>query len=260
MCRVSEQRDRRVALDDDDDFEVLDAPAWNYRAIAGTFKGIPWWASILCALVPAIIGAYIDISSGKTVGWIFNILFFVGAIAGICLVQRRSLFAPMVQPPLVLAATVPTLVLLTGGVPKAALTAMALGLGKPLIDSFPVMAVTTLFTVGIGIARMFTQKDPNRPTKAEVREAKADLKRRPKPAAEPRRRPAAEERPARDPERRPRPDAARREPGRESGRESTGRRPAPQSEGERPRRPRPDQARGERPAAPRRPRPPRDER
>ncbi|WP_285752830.1 DUF6542 domain-containing protein [Lentzea sp. NBRC 105346] len=239
---MSELRDRRVALDDDDDFEGQDIPAWNYRAIAGTFKGIPWWASILCALVPAVIGAYIDISSGKTVGWVFNILFFVGAIAGICLVQRRSLFAPMVQPPLILAATVPTLVLLTGGVPKAALAAMALGLGKPLIDSFPVMAVTTLFTVGIGIARMLSQKDPNRPSKADVREAKADLKRRPKPSSEPRRRPAQDEgeRP-----RRPRPDAARRE--------STARRPAPQGE----RRPRP--AQGER-APQRRPRPPRDDR
>ncbi|GGU61193.1 hypothetical protein GCM10010178_61790 [Lentzea flava] len=240
MCGVSDVRDRSAAFDDVEDY---DAVPWNYKAIFGSFKGIPWWAAILCALIPAFIGAFIDINSSKTVGWTFNGVFFVGALAGILLVQRRSLFAPMVQPPLVLAATVPTLVLLTGGVQKGGLSAMALGLGKPLIDSFPVMAVTTAVTVVLGIVRIFIQKDPNRPSKDEVREAKAELKARSKPAA---RKPAREES-AEDRPRRPRPEG------------SPARRPRP--EGAPARRPRPEgAARGERPAGQRRPRPPRDDR
>ena len=242
MCGVSELRDRSAAFDDD--VEDYDAVPWNYRAIFGSFKGIPWWAAILSALVPAFIGAFIDINSSKTVGWTFNVVFFVGALAGILLVQRRSLFAPMVQPPLILAATVPALVLLTGGIQKGGLANMALGLGRPLIDSFPVMAITTAVTVALGILRIFLQKDPNKPSKDEVREAKAELKARSKPAA--RKKPArdeeAEERP-----RRPRPEGA------------PARRPRP--EGAPARRPRPEgAARGERPAGQRKPRPPRDDR
>ncbi|WP_434450710.1 DUF6542 domain-containing protein [Lentzea sp. E54] len=235
---MSELRERSAAFDDD--VEDYEAVPWNYRAIFGEFRGVPWWAAILCALVPAFIGAFIDINSSKTVGWTFNVVFFVGALAGILLVQRRSLFGPMVQPPLVLAVTVPTLVLLIGDVKKGGLSAMALALGKPLIDSFPVMAVTTAVTVGLGILRIVLQKNPNRPSKDEVREAKAELKERGKPARKPR------EEPAEDRPRRPRPEGA------------PARRPRP--EGAPARRPRPDGARAERPAGQRKPRPPREDR
>ena len=243
MCLVSELRDRQ---DDLDEVEDYDAVPWNYRAIGGSFKGIPWWAAILCAFIPAAISAFIDINATKTVGWTFNVAFFIGALAAILLVQRRSLFAPMVQPPLILAATVPLLVLMGGGVQKGGLAAMALNLGKPLIDSFPVMAITTAVTVALGILRIFLQKDPNRPTADEVREAKAEIKSRNKPARKPaREREEVVEEPEERP-RRPRPEGA------------PARRPRP--EGAPARRPRPEGSRGERPAGQRRPRPPRDDR
>ncbi len=248
MCGVSALRERSAAFDDD--VEDYDAVPWNYRAVFGEFKGIPWWAAILSSLVPAFIGAFIDINSSKTVGWTFIAVFFVGALAAILLVQRRSLFAPMVQPPLVLAATVPVLVLFTGGVQKGGLANMALGLGKPLIDSFPVMAITTAVTVAVGILRMVIQKDPNRPSKDEVREAKAEIRERGKPVRRPREE-QDEDRP-----RRPRPEGRENREGREG---APVRRPRP--EGAPARRPRPDgAARGERPAGQRRPRPPREER
>lgn len=244
MCGVSDVRDRSAAFDDVEDYEAV---PWNYKAIFGSFKGIPWWAAILCALVPAFIGAFIDINSSKTVGWTFNAVFFVGALAAILLVQRRSLFAPMVQPPLVLAATVPLLVMLTGGVQKGGPAAMAIGLAKPLVDSFPVMAVTTAVTVALGIIRIVIQKDPNRPSKDEVREAKAELKSRSKPAPRKPARESSREEPAEDRPRRPRPEGA------------PARRPRP--EGAPARRPRTEgAARGERPAGQRRPRPPREDR
>ncbi|MFJ8963567.1 DUF6542 domain-containing protein [Lentzea sp. NPDC102401] len=241
---MSALRERSAAFDDDD-VEDYDAVPWNYRAIFGEFKGIPWWAAILAALVPAFIGAFIDINSSKTVGWTFNAVFFLGALAAILLVQRRSLFGPMVQPPLILAITVPLLVLFTGGIAKGGLTSMALGLGRPLIDSFPVMAVTTAVTVGLGILRIVLQKDPNRPSKDEVREAKAEIKERSKPVRRPREEPEEEERP-----RRPRAERAEGTPARR-----------PRPEGTPARRPRPEgAARGERPAGQRRPRPPREDR
>jgi hypothetical protein len=246
VCVVSALRERSAAFDDD--VEDYEAVPWNYRAIFGEFKGIPWWAAILAALVPAFIGAFIDINSSKTVGWTFYVVFFVGALAAILLVQRRSLFGPMVQPPLVLAATVPVLVLLTGGVQKGGLSAMALGLGKPLIDSFPIMALTTAVTVGLGILRIFLQKNPNRPSKDEVREARAEIKERSKPVRRPREEPVEEE----ERPRRPRPERSERAEG------TPARRPRP--EGAPARRPRPEGSRGERPAGQRRPRPPREDR
>jgi hypothetical protein len=265
---VTVTRDQRSDLDDDD---YSDDVAWNDRALFGSFKGLPWWAAVLIAFVLAIIGTYIDVSSTKTVGWVFTILFFLGAVGAVVFVERRSMFGPIVQPPLVLAIVVPLVVVVAEGLPASGgLSGLALTLGKPLINGFPTMAVTTIFTVLIGLYRVFNQRDPNRPTKDEVREAKADRKaskadRPSRPVAKPEK--ARPERPReRDadsgPRRRPAAPAA-----------AEGKRPAPASEERRPRpasgerRPRPasgdrpaprQQPRGDRPVPPRRPRP-RDE-
>jgi hypothetical protein len=179
-------------------------------------------------------------------------------------VERRSMFGPIVQPPLILAIVVPLLVMITQGTPSGGLAAVGLKLGKPLIDGFPAMALTTAFTVILGIVRVMTQKNPNRPTKDEIREAK----RRPD---KPRRadRPDRADRAGR-PERAEKPSSEDR-PKRPRGGEPERRRPAPPpADEDRPKRPRPPAAgsadRPRRPAPPReggrpprRPRPPRDE-
>jgi hypothetical protein len=266
-------RDRRSELDDDEPDEGV---RWNDRAMFGSFRGLPWWAAVLIAFALAIIGTYLDVSSTKTVGLVFSGTFFAGAVGAVVFVERRSMFGPIVQPPLVLAITVPLMVYLFADLPKGGgLSGMALNLGRPLIDGFPTMAITTAFTVGLGILRVMIQKDPNRPTKDEVREAKADAKAaKQKPSAEdrPKRpRPPVEE-PEAPPRRRPPPEGRRPAPGDEDrpkrprppqGDRPSGerRRPAP-AQGERPRAPRPDpQARGGRPnpPPPRRPRPRDDE-
>lgn len=236
--------------------DELDAVRWNDRALFGSFRGLPWWAAVLITFVLAIVGTYIDVttSTEKTVGWVFAITFFVGAVGAVVFVERRSMFGPVVQPPLVLAIVVPLIVVFTAGLPSGGLAAIGLGLGKPLIDGFPAMAITTLCTVLIGILRVSTQKDPNRLTKDEKRELKRkDAEDRPKkrrdPAAtgstpdddRPRRKPAASA-PSDEPRsKRPRPSG-------EGGRPAADRPAA-----DRPRRPR-DPAKGDRPAQ-RKPRP-----
>ncbi|NUT94151.1 MAG: hypothetical protein HOY78_19235, partial [Saccharothrix sp.] len=150
--------------------EELDPVRWNDRALFGSFRGLPWWAAVLITFVLAIVGTYIDVTSAaKTVGWVFAITFFVGAVGAVVFVERRSMFGPVVQPPLVLAIVVPLIVVFTSGLPSGGLAAAGLSLGKPLIDGFPAMAVTTLCTVLIGILRVTTQKDPNRLTRDEKR-------------------------------------------------------------------------------------------
>jgi hypothetical protein len=191
---VTATRDRRDDLDDEPEIR------WNDRAIAGEFRGLKWWIAVLGAFALTIVGTFVDVGSdAKTVGWTFTITFFTGCVAAVCLVERRSMFGPVVQPPLVLAIVVPLMVLLTQDATKGGFSSAALSLGKPLIDGFPTMAVTTIFTVAIGVARVFLQRDPNRVTQDERRETAADRKRARATEDEerPRKRPSAGRRPAR---------------------------------------------------------------
>ncbi len=271
-------RERRGEVADDDE-DYSDDVAWNDRALFGSFKGLPWWAAVLIAFVLAIIGTFIDVNSTKTVGWVFSVLFFVGCVGAVVFVERRSMFGPVVQPPLILAIVVPLVVVVTQGLPATGgLSSLALTLGRPLINGFPTMAITTICTVLVGLARVFRQRDPNRVTREEAREVKkADRAERPsRPVAKPtpeKARPerSREERPREDtgPRRRPvAADSKRASPPAESKRaavppdEERRARPRPaQGERRRPATPpadrpsSPRQARGDRPVPPRRPRP-----
>ncbi|MEU4765527.1 DUF6542 domain-containing protein [Actinosynnema sp. NPDC023794] len=246
-------RDDSRSEPEDDEFAAV---RWNDRAMFGSFRGLPWWAAVLIAFVVAIVGTFVDVSSAtKTVGWVFAITFFVGCVGAVVFVERRSMFGPIVQPPLVLAIVVPILVMLTQGMPGGGLATIGLALGKPLIDGFPAMAITTACTVIIGIVRVTTQKDPNRLTKDEKREAKGkpDKPRRAdradRSADRSADRPDRAEKPQPEdrPKKRPRADRAEASADR--------RRPAPAADEDRPKRPRPPAGSPDRP---RRPAPPRE--
>ncbi|WNV82363.1 DUF6542 domain-containing protein [Umezawaea sp. Da 62-37] len=235
-------RERLDELDDDEDYS--DEVAWNDRALFGNFKGLPWWAAVLIAFVLAIIGTYIDVSSSKTVGTVFAILFFLGCGGAIVFVERRSMFGPIVQPPLILAIVVPLVVVVSEGMPSGGLSGMALTLGKPLINGFPTMAITTIFTVVVGVLRVTRQRDPNRVTREEAREVKADRRadrddradRPSRPVAKPK--PPVEKARAERPRERDRDadSASRRKPA-----PAEAKRPAPATDEDRRSRPRPAQ-------------------
>jgi hypothetical protein len=233
---VTVTRERLDELDDDEDYS--DEVAWNDRALFGNFKGLPWWAAVLIAFVLAIVGTYIDVSSSKTVGTVFAILFFLGCGGAIVFVERRSMFGPIVQPPLILAIVVPLVVVVSDGMPSGGLSGAALTLGKPLINGFPTMAITTIFTVVVGILRVTRQRDPNRVTREEAREAKADRSDRPsRPVAKPK--PPVEKARAERPRDRDADSGSRRRPA-----PAEAKRPAPSSDDDR--RSRPAAQQGER--------------
>ncbi len=161
MCLVTAIRDRQSDPDADD------APVpWDERLVVGTRRGLPWWAAVLVGFGLAVLGAIIDEKSTGSLGFVFKAGYFLGAVIAVGAVQRRGLFGPMVQPPLVLAVTVPGVVLLTGGGPEASDTlSKLLNIGTPLIKGFPTMAVTTGVTLLFGFFRIYRERDPDAPVK-----------------------------------------------------------------------------------------------
>jgi uncharacterized protein DUF6542 len=156
---VTATRDRRS-----DPEEIADT-AWDDRSIFGTSRGLPWWGVVLLAFVLAAIAAAFDMQRQDSLGRVYQGAYFVGCVAAICLVRRRSLFGPMVQPPLVFAVTAIVAVLLfspdgsTSGGVKALIFTVAL----PLTSNFPTMAITTAVTAAIGVFRLYRERDPDNP-------------------------------------------------------------------------------------------------
>jgi hypothetical protein len=141
--------------------EVNALEIWGQRSVFGAAKGWPWWAAVILALGLSIVGAFIDMHTSGNLGKVFEGAYFLGCVGAVCLVRRRNLFGPMVQPPLVLAVTIPVVVLLTKGMPAGSGTmSKLLTLGVPLVTGFPTMAVTTGFTVVIGGIRYLVQRKP----------------------------------------------------------------------------------------------------
>ncbi|WP_191984279.1 DUF6542 domain-containing protein [Amycolatopsis eburnea] len=255
-------RDRQSDPDADD----IPVP-WDERPVVGSRRGLPWWAAVLVGLGLAIVGALLGKPSQANIPVVFIVCFIAGAVIAVCAVRRRGLFGPMVMPPLVLAVTVPGVILLTSGSQGDDLLSKALNIGSPLINSFPMMAITTGITLLIGFVRIFRERDPDASKKGKADRRPDEDDEQPRPA---RQRPAGANRtgqtpvpPRRgregEPPRRPRPPAEgdRRAPRPPADRDPRGARKPPPAN----RRPRPEDAdprrrepRGDTPR--RRPRPP----
>lgn len=149
-------------------------PAWETSSALSTLRGIQWWAAVLLALAFTGIGVFADLERINRLGIIFQAAYFAGCVLAVLWVQRRGLFGPMVQPPLILALAVPGVVLAAGGGSGASggLTAKALAVGTPLINGFPTMAITTGITVAIGLIRLAKERTP-RPGQVAVRQRPA---------------------------------------------------------------------------------------
>jgi hypothetical protein len=136
-------------------------PAWDGASLFPHRAGVPWWAAVLIAVGLSSTGAFADLQRISRLGLIFQGCYLLGCLLAIVLVERKALFGPMVQPPLILAVTVPGVVLLASGAPSGGgLPARALSVATPLINGFPTMAITTLLAVAVGVFRLLTQRRP----------------------------------------------------------------------------------------------------
>jgi hypothetical protein len=124
--------------------------------------GMPWWAAMLCTLGLAATGVFADVERLNRLGLVFQICYFIGCLLAVVVVQRKGLFGPMIAPPLVLAVAVPGVILAAGSTTAGGgMIATALTVGTPLINGFPTMAITTGFTLAIGILRLAIQRRPS---------------------------------------------------------------------------------------------------
>lgn len=136
-------------------------PRWDERALLPGRIGLPWWAAVLCTLMLTAAGVFVDLQRLNRLGVVFQACYFLGCLLAVMVVQRKGLFGPMVQPPLILAMAVPGVVMLASSqATSEGAIAAALAVGTPLINGFPTMAITTGFTVAIGIFRLVTQRGP----------------------------------------------------------------------------------------------------
>lgn len=139
----------------------LDVPDWGQRSVFGSTRGWPWWTTVLLALVLSIAGAIVDMHFSGNLSKVFEASYFIGCVGAVCFVRRRNVFGPMVQAPLILAVTVPVVVLVTKGLPNnPGMTSKLIALGVPLVTGFPTMAITTIATVLIGGIRFLVQRKP----------------------------------------------------------------------------------------------------
>jgi hypothetical protein len=131
------------------------------RSLIGTVLGIPPIAAVGSAFGFTALGVFVDLQRVGTVGMVFRILYFTGCVLAVAWVRRRNLFAPVVQPPLLLAVAIPVIVLLSDGANLGTgLTETLLAVGAPLVNSFPTMAVTTGVVLALGLARLVLQREP----------------------------------------------------------------------------------------------------
>ncbi|MEV6610635.1 DUF6542 domain-containing protein, partial [Kutzneria sp. NPDC051319] len=181
---------------------------------------MPWWGAVLTALVLTAAGALLNELTSKALGLPFQVLYTIGCVLAVTFVRRRSLFGPMVQPPLIMIIVAGVVLALFAGA-SGGLAAKALAIGPALIGNFPVMAIATVLTVVIGAIRLILQRKP-RPDEDEdfppaaraVRREPSGREDREPPRREPAPRPAgARSRPAPPPARdRERPDRDRQQP------------------------------------------------
>ncbi|MDQ4093406.1 MAG: hypothetical protein M3143_08400 [Actinomycetota bacterium] len=135
---------------------------WDECSLLPGRRGAPWWAAVLSALGLTAVGVFADIERLNRLGIVFQACYFVGCLLAVVMVQRKGLFGPMAQPPLILAIAVPGVVLAAGSLPTGGgMIATALAVGTPLINGFPTMAITTGLVLAIGTFRLVTQRRPS---------------------------------------------------------------------------------------------------
>jgi hypothetical protein len=111
---------------------------------------------VLIAITATAIGFAFDAGSGsKQLSTVFAVCYVLGCVGAVLAVRQAALFTAVVQPPLVLFASVPTAYLLFTGSQIDGIKDLAINCGYPLIERFPLMFFTSAGVLLIGLVRWY---------------------------------------------------------------------------------------------------------
>ena len=145
--------------------------AAEHRSIFPTLPGVPSWGAVLIAITFAAVGFAFDAGSGrKELTAVFASAYIVGCIAAVLAVRQEGLFTAVIQPPLLLFATVPGAYFLFHGGAIDGLKDLAINCGYPLIERFPLMFFTSAVVLLIGMLRWYQGASDRRAAPAEAEE------------------------------------------------------------------------------------------
>lgn len=134
------------------------------RSVVATVLGVPGVAAVGVAFALTVLGVFVDLLRIGTVGLVFQVCYVLGCLLAVLWVRRRSLFGPMVQPPLLLAVAIPAVALLAGDPrPGQGIGERLLIVGAPLVNAFPTMAWGTGLALVVGTARILLQRPEREP-------------------------------------------------------------------------------------------------
>ncbi|MHA6627086.1 DUF6542 domain-containing protein [Pseudonocardia sichuanensis] len=129
------------------------------RSVLATVLGLPPVAAVGLAAALTAVGVLVDLTQVGGLGIVFTVCHISGCVLAVAWVRRTGLFGPMVQPPLLVALSVPVVVLLSGTPrPGQGVAERLLVIGAPLVNAFPVMAWTTGIVLVAGALRIVLQR------------------------------------------------------------------------------------------------------
>jgi hypothetical protein len=129
------------------------------RSLLATVLGVPPIAAVGLAAALTAIGVLVDLTRVGNLSIVFTVCHISGCVLAVAWVRRSGLFGPMVQPPLLVAAAVPVVVLLASSPrPGQGVAEQLLVIGAPLVNAFPVMAWATGAVLALGLLRIVLQR------------------------------------------------------------------------------------------------------
>ena len=137
----------------------------DHRSAHPNIPGVPWWGAVLIAATLTAIGFAFDAGSGaKELSAVFAGAYVVGCVLAVLAVRQAGIFTAVIQPPLLLFASVPAAYFLFTGSQLSNLKDTLINCAYPLIERFPLMFFTSAVVLLIGMARWYTGMSSHRST------------------------------------------------------------------------------------------------
>jgi hypothetical protein len=110
---------------------------------------------VVVAVTGCAVGFAFDAGSGKELTIVFSVLYVAGCVAAVLAVRQSGIFTAVIQPPLILFCAVPGSYWLLRGAKFTGLKDLAINCGYPLIERFPLMLLTAVGVLVIGLVRWY---------------------------------------------------------------------------------------------------------